>query len=158
MVKRIGTLSLLLLCSVLAFAAVGCAPMVPDPYVYRTAGEFGSAGTAAGQFAQPSGVAVDPTGNVYVADAHNHRIQKFSAVGVHMLSWGTLGSGAGQFTYPRGVAVDSAGNVYVADTNNHRIQKFSSAGVHVLSWGTEGSGAGQFAYPRGVAVDVDGNV
>jgi len=94
---------------------------------------------------------VDGTGNVYVADDGNHRIQKFNSSGTFLAKWGSEGSDDGQFNYPSGLAVDSGGNVYVADTWNHRIQKFSSSGTFLAKWGSEGSGDGQFNYPEAVA-------
>jgi hypothetical protein len=73
-------------------------------------------------------VAVDGSGNVYVADKNNHRIQKFNSSGVYKSTIGVTGvSGPdnSHFFLPFGVAVDGSANVYVADTYNHRIQKFS---------------------------------
>ena len=64
-------------------------------------------------FNWPSGVAVDSSGNVYVATSD--RIQKFDSSGNFITKWGSLGSGDGQFYHPSGVAIDSSGNVYVAD-------------------------------------------
>lgn len=119
---------------------------------------WGSAGSDTGQFDEPSGLAVDSGGNVYVVDENNHRIQKFTAAGVFITQWGAYGSGEGQFDEPSGVAVDSGGNVYVADENNNRIQKFTATGVFVTQWGVYGSGDGQFDEPSGVAVDSVGNV
>src|SRR5688572_29868863 len=75
------------------------------------------------QFRSPSGVAVDGSGNVYVADQSNNRIVKLNPDGSIALKFGTRGSGDGQFQFPRGVAVDASGNIYVADVNNNRIQK-----------------------------------
>ena len=72
------------------------------------------------------GCCVDSSGNVYVADTYNHRVQKFSSSGVYQTQWGTRGSGDGQFIDPSGVAVDSSGNVYVADYGNNRVQKFAA--------------------------------
>jgi DNA-binding beta-propeller fold protein YncE len=69
-------------------------------------------------------VAVDTQGFVYVADAFNHRIQKFDSNGKFIAKWGSLGSDDGEFYSPWGVAVDAQGFVYVADSRNHRIQKF----------------------------------
>ena len=86
-------------------------------------------------FSNPSGVAVDSSGNVYVADTGNNRIQKFDSSGGFIAKWGSSGSGDGQFSYPSGVAVDSSGNVYVADTSNQRIQKFNSSGGFITKWG-----------------------
>ncbi len=79
-------------------------------------------------FRNPLGVAVDESGNIYVAEYGNHRIQKFDSEGNLLARWGTRGPGDGQFDHPRGVAVDGSGNVYVADTGNNRIQKFDSGG------------------------------
>ncbi len=82
-------------------------------------------------------MATDAGGDVYVVDAGNHRIQKFTGTGTYLTQWGSLGSGDGQFIFPYGVATDTFGDVYVADTGNHRIQKFSPAPVSVqeTSWG-----------------------
>jgi len=104
-------------------------------------------------------VAVDASGNVYVADFSNHRIQKFSSIGIFITRWGTEGTDDGQFNRPAGIAVDqSSGNVYVAELNNHRIQKFDSNGNFLLKWGSLGTDDGQFTSPKGVAVDASGDV
>ena len=120
--------------------------------------EWGQAGAGDGQFNEPSGVAIDSAGNLYVADTANHRIQKFDDQGNFLLKWGASGSGAGQFDAPKGMAVDSADNVYVVDSGNHRIQKFGASGSFVTAWGSSGSGSGQFNQPFGVAVDSLDNV
>ena len=109
-------------------------------------------------FNQPNGIAVDSSGNVYVADTLNYRIQKFTSDGQFITRWGSEGSGDGQFDWPSGIAVDSSGNVYVADTLNDRIQKFTSNGQFITKWGSGGSGDGQFSVPKGIAVDGSGNV
>ncbi|MDQ6418454.1 S-layer homology domain-containing protein [Paenibacillus sp. LHD-117] len=126
----------------------------------------GGPGSDLGEFNYPSGVAVDSSGNVYVADTENHRIQKLTVSTGVWSEWGKsggeAGSSLGEFDYPSGVAVDSSGNVYVADTENHRIQKLTvSTGVWSewrKSGGGSGSGLGEFDYPSGVAVDSSGNV
>ncbi len=109
-------------------------------------------------FSSPTGIAVDASGNVYVADRSDHRIQKFDSDGNYLTQWGYYGNGEGQFKYPSGVAVDASGNVYVADTSNCRIQKFDPDGNWLTQWGYFGSGDGQFINPSGITVDSSGNV
>ncbi len=125
---------------------------------YQFVTKWGSSGSGDGQFISPVGVAVDSSGNVFVVDDFNQRIQKFSATGTFLAKWGTNGSGDGQFYNPRHITVDSLGNVYVADTGNNRIQKLSTTGTFLTKWGTLGSDDGQFLSPVGVAVDSLGNV
>ena len=102
------------------------------PYVLTLS--WGGYGSAGGQFSSPTGIAVDSSGNVYVADQSNNRVQKFDSNGNLLLVWGSYGSAGGQFINPMGIAVDSSGNVYVADFGNHRVQKFDSSGNFITSW------------------------
>jgi hypothetical protein len=93
-----------------------------------------------------------------VADTGNHRIQKFTSLGVYAATIGSQGTGDGQFDGPSGIAIDSNGFIYVADTGNNRIQKFSPAGLFVTKWGTYGTGSSQFNGPRGLAFHSNGNI
>lgn len=128
----------------------------------RTSGTYvtawGSLGTTDGLFDEPWGVAVDNSGNVFVSDTYNYRIQKFSAAGTFIKKWGSNGTAIGEFKLPRGLATDSSGNVYVCDSNNHRIQKFDTNGTYITSWGSNGAGQGQFAFPRGIAISSAGKI
>ena len=123
---------------------------------------FTATGTYVSQFAldtfRARGIAVDPTGNIYVVDPVWNEISRYSPAGVRLARWGGTGSGNGQFNAPNGIAIDASGNVYVADTGNNRIQKFTATGTFVTAWGTAGSGNSQFANPGGVAVDPAGFV
>ncbi|MEQ1833538.1 MAG: alpha/beta fold hydrolase, partial [Candidatus Eisenbacteria bacterium] len=123
---------------------------------YTFVSQWGGLGSAPGAFQYPFGLAVDNECNVYVADAGNNRIQKFSSVGAVLGYWGTAGSGTGQFDFPQGIAVDPLSAVYVTDTNNHRIQKFSTSGTFLGGWGQHGSANGYFDYPTGIAAEPYG--
>ncbi len=147
--------------------------------VSTVAGQAGVTGHANGNgtsasFYYPYGVAVDSTGNVYVADTSNSLIRIIgSGAAVSTLTGqaGVTGSlngpaTAALFSYPSGVAVDSSGNIYVADTDNHFIRKFlpggdvtTLAGQAGVTGSSNGPGsASSFYYPNGVAVDSSGNV
>ena len=125
---------------------------------YTFVAKWGSPGSGNGQFNGPGYMAIDASGNVYVADYGNYKIQKFSASGVYLSQWGSYGSSNGQFLSPFGVVLDASGNAYVVDGSNQRIQKFNTSGVYLLQWGSPGSGNGQFRDPYGIAVDASGNV
>ena len=129
----------------------------------------------ASRFAFPTGIAVDSTGNVYVADSNNATIRKISTGNVTSTYAGTAGSfgsanGAAltvaRFNQPNGVAVDSTGVVYVADTFSHTIRRITVAGeVTTLaglagsSGSTDGTGSGaRFYQPNGIAVDAASNL
>jgi DNA-binding beta-propeller fold protein YncE len=112
----------------------------------------GGKGGARGQFDFPRGIAVDPSGNVVVADSVNGRIQRFSSTGTFLNMFGEIGPKPGQFRDPNGVAVDSKGNIYVADVGNHRIQKLDANGRFLAEW--KGPAPG-FYGPRDIWVSSD---
>ena len=74
----------------------------------------------------PIGIAVDKSGNIYVADDGNNQIVEFDSNG-NTIAWGNAGTGPDFFMEPRDVTVDSVGNVFVVDSDNNRIQKFGSS-------------------------------
>jgi uncharacterized protein (TIGR03663 family) len=120
------------------------------------------AADGAGGFYDPWGLAVDADGYVYVADTWNHRVQKFTADGAFVTTWGAYGmtEGAagspGVFWGPRDVAVGPEGLVYVSDTGNKRIQVFTADGEYVTQWGGRGATDGRFDEPVGIAIAADG--
>ncbi len=147
--------------------------------VTTLAGLAGSSGSADGtgsaaRFDSPRGVAVDSSGNVYVADFYNHTIRKVTGAGVVTTLAGLAGSSgstngtgsAARFNHPQDVAVDSSGNLYVADYFNSTIRKVTPAGVVSTLAGSAGNhdsvdgtgSAARFYLPWGVAVDSSGNV
>ena len=126
--------------------------------------QWGTFGSAPGQFNTPVGIAIDEHGEIYVADVGNHRIQKLSSLGQPIEQWHTVGSGTGETTeIGYDLALDASGNVYVSEPHpfsdgNDRVQKFSSAGELLATWGGSGVGQGQFSQPTGLTVDSKGNV
>ncbi len=102
--------------------------VLPNSYMEKT-GEFATKGSGNGQLNNPSGIATDTTGNVWVADTANNRVEKFSSTGTFIAAYGTLGSGSLQFKAPQGIAVDSSGTVWVSDTGNNRVEALTSAGA-----------------------------
>ncbi len=145
--------------------------------VSTLAGAAGKSGAANGSgtnalFDGPQGVAVDGSGNVYVADTANNTIRKITSGTVTTLagtagtSGNTDGAAASALFYgPQGIAVDSSGNVYVADTLNYTIRKITSGTVSTLAGlaGTYGSTDGTnsnalFNWPKGLAVDSSGDI
>jgi RHS repeat-associated protein len=150
-------------------------PLSEPVYVRK----FGSSGSGGGQFSTPVGMAVDSSGNIWVADSANNRLQKFSSSGtfIETIGWGvsngeakyetctsscragTAGSENGEFHGPTGIAINkSTGNIYVADSANNRVEEFSSAATFVRAFGTAGSGNGNLSSPNGLTIDSTGNV
>jgi uncharacterized protein (TIGR03437 family) len=139
-----------------------------------TPGFSGDNGPATSAQLQPSGVAVDSAGNLYIADSNNCRVRKVSnGVITTVAGDGTPGFGGdnGPATsawlfYPGGLAVDSAGNLYIADSANFRIRRISNGVITTVAGnGTQGfSGdngpatSAQLNGPSGVAVDSAGNL
>lgn len=153
--------------------------ITPQGVVTTLAGKAGQPGSDDGvganaRFGWPGSVAIDPSGNIIVADPPNHTIRKISPGGTVTTIAGTAGldgsndgnGAAARFFGPEGVAVDGSGNVYVADSANQTIRKITPAGdVTTLAGSPElagsddGSGsAARFNYPCAVAVDAIGNV
>lgn len=127
---------------------------------------FGTAGSGNGEFNEPEGVAVnDATGNAYVVDRGNNRVEQFTATGEYLSQFDGAAAPTGAFSNPQAVAVDnstnpldpSAGDVYVTDTGHKVIDKFTAEGTY-LGQIAKGSGAIPYHGLFGVAVDPEGAV
>ena len=153
--------------------------ITPAAVVTTLAGLAGASGSADGtnsaaRFNSPSGVAVDSSGNLYVADTGNQTIRKITPAGAVTTLAGLVGAfgsddgtgSAARFNAPFDLAVDSSGNIYVGDSGNSTIRKITPAGVVTTLAGLAGNlggddgtnSAARFDSPRGVAVDSSGNV
>ncbi len=144
-----------------------------------TAGNTGDgAAAASATLDSPQAVAVDSSGNVYIADMGNNRIRRVDASTGNIAAFagtgtsGNTGDGAAAasatLNSPRGVAVDSSGNVYIADTGNDRIRRVDASTGNIAAFagtgtlGDTGDGgaatAATFSSPTDVALDSSGNV
>ncbi len=121
---------------------------------------FGEKGSGNGQLDTPRHIACDRSGNVYVADSGNHRIQVFTAEGdfFKMLGSGGCGGGRGELCMPFGVTIDTSDRIYISEKMNHRVSVFTLEGQFVTSFGIEGDGPGEFKEPAGLALDSSGVV
>ncbi len=113
---------------------------------------YPTTGNGPKEFRDPAGVAIDPaSGEIYTVEGGNHRVQRFSAGGAHLATYGGVAAGAapGQFSEPLGVAVGPGGELVVADTHNDRLQRRDPA---TGEWTVQGD----FDRPAAVAVDGAG--
>src|SRR5439155_1616687 len=123
-------------------------------------GDRGPAGAAA--LSDAEGVAFDSIGNLFVADANDHRVRKIAPDGTisTVAGDGTPGfrgdggpASAARLNTPYGIAVDGAGNLYIADLGNNRVRKVTSGGMISTVAGTD-----RFLAPRNIALDAAGNL
>lgn len=117
---------------------------------------FGTGGTAPGEFNQPHDVAVGFS-YVYVADTENNRVQKFDPDGHFVKQWRASGGGL-MLHWPAAVTVAPNGRLFVSDTEHNRIVQYTSAGAYVNAFGSFGHASGQFEIPVGLAVDAGNRV
>ncbi len=160
-----------------------CSPLQAQTYDFVTVAGIGPSnsgfvdgiGTNAA-FYQPLSVAVDASGNIYVADTKNNSIRMITPAGIVKTLAGGGPSAPGyidstglnaRFNGPGGIAVDAAGNIYVADTSNNVVRKITPAGlVSTIAGGGPSApgfvdgvaGTARFEFPTGVTVDSAGNV
>lgn len=117
---------------------------------------------AEGGFNFPVGLTVDGSGNVYVAETGNNRVQKLSPGEAFVFQIGrsdeASGSANGEFSSPNDVALDSDGNIFVTDSGNNRVQKFNSSGTYVSKFGSTGTGDNQLSTPSGIAIDANNDI
>jgi DNA-binding beta-propeller fold protein YncE len=130
--------------------------------------EFTSSGSFITQWGQgsgsaaldlPYGIAIDSSGNVYVADMGNSRVAVFTSSGTYITQFGTAGTQPGDQQDPTGIAISPFnGNVYVADQGINDITEYTTSGTLVTTWGSFGHGNSQFDAPLGLAIDSSGDV
>lgn len=120
-----------------------------------------NSGSANGQCNAPTDMCFDTSGNMYIVDAGNSRIQKWDADGFYVSKWGSAGSGNGQFNFTGGGFPSICfynNELYVTDTGNDRVQVFNLSGSYQRQWGSAGTGNGQFSLANGIAADSTGTI
>jgi hypothetical protein len=154
-------------------ASTGIITTVAGTGVFGYSGDGGTATSA--KLGNPSGVALDASGNLYIADESNRLIRKVTAsTGIIITVAGggnTFGDGgaatSAELDNPSGVALDSSGNLYIADEGNNRIRKVTASTgiITTVAGGTSGYGgdggaatAAALYGPAGVALDSSGNL
>ena len=152
-------------------AATGNISTVAGTGTFGPIGDGGAATSAS--LSSPSGVALDGSGNLYIADALDFRIRRVDATTGNISTVAGTGGGFGgdggaataaRLWVPEGVALDGSGNLYIADTGNHRVRKVDTSGNISTTAGAGASGDGGAAAsatlsnPHGVALDGAGNL
>jgi sugar lactone lactonase YvrE len=154
----------------ISFVSINCtkSPVAPIPTLLDTITVAGGngLGAAANQLHYPTGLTVDDSGNVYVADEYNQRIQKFPPGSDSTTNGITIAGGNGfgdlldQVDYPQGITLDGKGNIYIVDQHHFRIQKLqlgNQYSVTVAGSGTLGSAPNEFGLSlTGIYVDKNG--
>ena len=112
------------------------------------------AGNGPLQFNSPVGITVHPTtGEIFIADTYNHRIQVLNSDLTYSHNFGKRGSSSEQFNCPWDVTFDNERYLYVADSNNHCIKKFTSTGQYISTFSSRGSRPGQIKDPTYIIID-----
>ena len=137
--------------------------LVYDADTFKLKRQIGTTGhkhelTSPGDFAKPTGMAVDAEGNLYVCDTLNDRIEVFDADGKFVRTFGKAGDGPGYFARPKGVAIDSDNHIWIADGQQDRVQVFNQEGQLLITFGGHGLLPGQFQGLAGIAVDKNNRV
>ena len=114
---------------------------------------IGERGSGVGEFNFPTDIAVDSTGNLYVVDTGNFRVQVFDPDGKYIKSMGRIGDTPGSFARPKGIAIDSEDHIYVVDAAFDNFQIFNKEGNLLLFVGETGVMPGKFSGPRDIFID-----
>ena len=107
-------------------------------------------GSGPGQFYYPDGITIDSSGNLWVVDEVNDRLEEISENGEYLNEYGSKGTGNGQLSEPVAIAYDN-GHLYVTEAADDRIQEFSPKARYISKFGSEGAGDGQFEVPYAIA-------
>jgi len=119
---------------------------------------FGEAPIEGRRLSRPAAMVFDDEQTLWVADACNHRLVRFSREGAVLAAIGSLGSDPGEMRYPYDVNMTPEGTLLVCEYGGHRLQWFDKEGTSLKVWGTSGRAPGQLFAPWGAACGADQNV
>lgn len=136
------------------------APAQSDSLVINLLFSIGAKGEAPGLFSTPTGISTDASGNIYVADTGNNRIQKFDSRGRLLKFIGGFGWESEQFQRPADICAENALDVFVADYDNHRIERYDKDLNWISSYRNDENLEDklQFAFPLSVAISIHGDL
>lgn len=144
--------------------ALFAAPFVQEPEQPATAvaEPYGKWIGTIGGLQEPSAVAIDAEGRIWIAEASADRVRAFDKSGKEVASFGKTGSGEGELCSPGGLAIAPDGSIFVADSGNHRIQRFTPQCEAVAAFGSWApdfpaaySKHARFNEPLGLALSAD---
>jgi DNA-binding beta-propeller fold protein YncE len=131
---------------------------------FVTSWGYGEFGISPHLVSQSHGIFIGPDDEVYLTDAYQHVVRRYTLLGDMENEWGTPGVPGvthyrREFNMPTGVAIAPDGCIYVSDGYGNRcIHKYSKEGQHLLTWGEPGTGHGEFAVVHNIGCDKDGRV
>jgi sugar lactone lactonase YvrE len=123
-----------------------------------------SSGTGNGQLNDPIGIALDKSGNIWVTDSANQRVQEFNNSGTYQFQFGYSAGSGGPFDWPFGIAFDASGNIWVVNNNPgsppppYAVLKFNTSGTLLSEFGSYNTGSAQLGQSSNLAIDVNGNL
>jgi Putative Ig domain/NHL repeat len=109
-------------------------------------------------FGEPTGVAVDSSGDIWTTDSAHDHVLEFNSKHEFTRQVGQEGSGSGQFKGIGGIAANASGDVYVTDRGNDRVEEYSPTGTLLATFGSSAAGNGQLLSPGAIAIDQSGDV
>lgn len=109
---------------------------VEERETYELVYKFGIEGSNDGEFQTVGGYDIDSSGNIYITDKGNNRIQKFDPSGNFISKYGSDGTDDGEFSSPTSLLIDSNNNIFVIDSENNRVQKFDSSFNFITKFST----------------------